>query len=89
MNPSIAQRIQRAKAAMQATQDARYQRTTRTALATVTSVNRDPISGYTDGTVWAAIDGVSDQRIFIGAGTGVQQGDTLRVENRSGPLSPD
>lgn len=86
---STAQRIQRARAALRAQQDDRYQRTRRTAQAVVTSVNRDSSTGHTDGTVWATIDGVSDQLIFVGAGTGVSAGDVLRVENRGSGLAPD
>lgn len=86
---STAQRIQRAKAALLAQQDSRYQRTRRTAQAVVTSVNRDSSTGHIDGTVWAAIDGVPDQLIFVGAGTGVSAGDVLRVENRGSGLAPD
>ena len=86
---NTAQRIQRAKAALKAQQDTRYQLQRRTSTAAITSVNRDTATGHIDGTAWATIDGVGDQLIFVGAGTGVAVGDLLRVENRGSSLAPD
>lgn len=68
---------------------ARFEGKRTTAVATVTSVERDTVSGHTTGKVRATIDGVADQSVFIGAGTGVAVGESLRVENRAGGIGPE
>jgi hypothetical protein len=68
---------------------ARFEGKRQTAVAVITSVERDAVSGYTTGKVRATIDGLADQSVFVGAGTGVAVGESLRVENRAGGIGPE
>ncbi len=67
----------------------RFESKRTTAVAVVTSIERDAKSLHTTGKVRATIDGVADQSVFIGAGTGVSVGQSLRVENRAGGIGPE
>lgn len=82
-------KVEEAKQRLRERLGERFESRRATATAVVTSVERDPVSGYTTGKVRATIDGVADQSVFIGAGTGVNVGESLRVENRAGGIGPE
>ena len=82
-------RVEEAKKKLQERLAARFEGRRQTAVAVVSSVERDPVSGYTTGKIRATIDGVADQSVFVGAGTGVAVGESLRVENRAGGIGPE
>lgn len=89
-NPArIKSRIEAARRRLEAKQSRQYEPRRRTGQATVTAIDRDPVTGHATGAITATIDGVSDTRVFVGYGSGISAGDVLRVENRGSAVAPD